>query len=76
MSGQPIQGHRAAFFSMTVPTLRALEELIEEFAPAFDSLTAACNSCHQATNFGFNVVTRPAGNAFLNQEFSPMRKRN
>jgi len=32
----------------------------------------ACNGCHQATNFGFNVVTTPTGNAFLNQEFAPL----
>src|SRR5262245_9907876 len=32
-----------------------------KFAPAFDSLTRACNACHQATNYSFNVITRPAG---------------
>src|SRR5262249_16608257 len=29
------------------------------FVKAFDALTDGCNSCHQATKFGFNVVTRP-----------------
>src|SRR5262245_25498953 len=43
----------------------------EAFAKAFDSLTVACNSCHQATNFGFNRVTTPSGNSFLNQDFTP-----
>jgi hypothetical protein len=42
------------------------------FTEAFDALTAACNGCHQATNFGFNVVTRPTGNAFFNQNFAPL----
>jgi len=42
-----------------------------EFTEAFDSLTKACNACHQATNYGFNVVTRPTGNWFLNQDFAP-----
>jgi hypothetical protein len=40
------------------------------FAEAFDALTVACNSCHQATNFGFNVVRRPSGDGwFSNQDF-------
>jgi hypothetical protein len=46
----------------------------ERFAAAFDALTAGCNSCHQATNFGFNVVVRPAGNPYLNQSFAPPAK--
>jgi len=44
---------------------------LAQFTQAFDALTQACNACHQATNFGFNVVTTPTGNAFLNQEFAP-----
>jgi hypothetical protein len=44
----------------------------ESFARAFDAVTAGCNSCHQATNFGFNVVRRPAGPSwFSNQDFVP-----
>ena len=43
---------------------------------AYDALTKACNSCHQATNFGFNVVTRPTGNTFLHQNFAPPPKEN
>jgi hypothetical protein len=46
----------------------------EAFARAFDAVTAGCNSCHQATNFGFNVVRRPAGPSwFGNQDFAPGR---
>lgn len=42
------------------------------FATAYDAVTAACNSCHQATNFGFNVVRRPSDSAwFGNQDFVP-----
>jgi len=41
------------------------------FAIAFDGLTAACNNCHVATNFGFNRVQRPATNPYPNQVFEP-----
>ena len=44
------------------------------FAQAYDGLTAACNRCHQATNFGFNAVQRPATNPFPNQLFAIVRK--
>ena len=39
------------------------------FAERFDALTEACNACHRATNFGFNVVTRPSANSYSNQSF-------
>ena len=46
----------------------------QAFVSAYDELTAGCNSCHQAANFGFNVVKRPHGPAwFGNQEFAPAR---
>jgi hypothetical protein len=44
------------------------------FAAAYDSLTAGCNNCHEATNFGFNHVQRPASNPYPNQVFEPVRK--
>lgn len=44
---------------------------ISKFNTAFDSLTDGCNSCHQATKFGFNVVTRPSSNPYTNQVFQP-----
>jgi hypothetical protein len=44
------------------------------FPTAFDALTAACNNCHQATNFGFNVVQRPTANPYPNQVFQPPSK--
>lgn len=34
----------------------------ERFSGAFDGASDACNSCHQATNFGFIVVARPGAN--------------
>ncbi|SRR5258708_23373721 len=43
------------------------------FTQAFDALTEACNSCHRATNFGFNVVTRPNANPYVNQTFESPR---
>lgn len=42
----------------------------QAFAQAFDALTKACNDCHQATNFGFNRVQRPASNPYPNQVFA------
>lgn len=44
----------------------------EKFITAFDELTAACNQCHQATDFGFNVVARPTANPYTNQVFPPV----
>ncbi len=44
------------------------------FEQSYDTLTKACNDCHQATNFGFNVVQRPAMNPYPNQVFAPAAK--
>jgi hypothetical protein len=44
------------------------------FGQAYDGLTKGCNDCHQATNFGFNVVQRPATNPYPNQVFAPVVK--
>ena len=40
-----------------------------QFTLAFDNLTTACNTCHQVTDFGFNIVTRPSSNPHSNQAF-------
>ena len=45
----------------------------EGFVRAYDALTDGCNRCHQATNFGFNVVQRPTSNPYSNQSFAPPR---
>ena len=44
----------------------------EKFTHAYDTLTAACNSCHQEENFGFNIIQRPASNPYTDQAFSPV----
>lgn len=43
----------------------------QAFTLRYDALTRACNACHLASNFGFNVVVRPAHNPFANQSFAP-----
>ena len=63
---------------MTAPVadLRAVIEKRDAraFESGFDALTKACNDCHQATNFGFNVVQRPTANPYPNQVFTPTAK--
>ncbi len=59
--------------------IRQLDEAIkaqdqDRFMKAFDQLTEGCNGCHQATKFGFNVVTRPTANPYSNQVFQPASK--
>lgn len=39
------------------------------FERHFQSLTQACNECHQATEHGFNVIKVPDSPPFGNQEF-------
>jgi len=40
------------------------------FEHAFDAVTEACNSCHRAMNFGFNMLQRPVANPYTNQVFA------
>jgi hypothetical protein len=40
-----------------------------EFEKNYNLLTATCNKCHQATEFGFNVVKIPDQPVFSNQSF-------
>jgi len=61
-----------------LPPAEELKKVIEQkssakFAAAFDKLTAACNSCHQAANHGFIVIRRPASNPYSNQVFAPKK---
>ena len=44
------------------------------FEQGYDKLTKACNDCHQAANFAFNVVQRPATNPYPNQVFAATAK--
>jgi len=62
--------------SFTSAPMAALGKAIEakdkaKFVTAFDGLTNACNSCHVAANFGFNVIMRPSVPPFTNQNFTP-----
>jgi phosphohistidine phosphatase SixA len=41
------------------------------FVQAYDALTTGCNNCHDAMDFGFNHVQRPATNPYPNQVFAP-----
>ena len=43
------------------------------FVAAHDALTEGCNGCHAATEFSFNVVTRPTANPYSNQIFAAPR---
>ena len=65
-----------AIETMTTDPLQQLGEAIQKkdpkaFAAAYDLLTEACNSCHQATNHGFTVLQKPKSNPFPNQNFAP-----
>lgn len=68
---QPIPDLLAQYLSQP---LAALDQAVKTknqaaFIANYDKLTAACNACHQATEFGFNVVARPSFNPFANQVF-------
>lgn len=41
----------------------------EMFQRNYTNLTNSCNTCHQATNFGYNVVIIPKNPPFSNQDF-------
>lgn len=56
------------------PPIALLEKAIDakdttRFAKAFDSLSNACMSCHQATEHGFIVIQRPSFSPLTNQRF-------
>ena len=71
--GAPVSIAEVMPTMMNAP-LREVKAAIENkdggaFSQAFDHLTGGCNSCHQSTSFRFNVVTRPSGDYFANQDF-------
>ena len=43
------------------------------FRSAYLALTNSCNSCHRATEHGFNVITVPSRSPFGDQEFTPVK---
>ena len=70
---------RDAIPRMVTEPLKELRAAVDKkdaqtFERAYDSLTASCNNCHQATNFGFNAVQTPATNPYPNQVFARPRK--
>jgi len=67
--------------AVVTPPLAALRAAIGRhdklaFESAFDELTTACNACHRAMNFAFNVVRRPSAAAFFNQDFAAPKAAN
>lgn len=59
---------------MIYPELEAVDKAIArksmgEFKSSFVLLTNACNSCHQATGYQFNVIKVPKLPSFDNQKF-------
>src|SRR5882762_5412851 len=42
---------------------------LARFKAGFIALTTSCNSCHQATKHGFNVIQVPSTPPFTNQSF-------
>lgn len=62
--------------SNLMPPLNELDQAIQDknqanFKKAYDRVTTACNSCHQATSNGFLVIKTPSGPDFPDQEFQP-----
>lgn len=43
------------------------------FATAYNQLTAACNTCHQAGGVGYIRMVVPRTSSFTNQDFNPHR---
>ena len=70
---QPLTEMIPQFTEASMKTLGAAIEAKDKakFNAAFDGLTNACNSCHVAANFGFNVITRPTSSMYANQDFKP-----
>ena len=70
--GAPVS---AMLDKFTSTPLSNLAQSIEEkngskFAKAFDDLTSACNSCHEAAEHEYIVIKRPSDNQYSNQEFA------
>lgn len=46
-----------------------------EFNDSYTILTTTCNTCHQETQHGFNVITMPTSPPFSNQDFEIQNKK-
>lgn len=64
-----------AYMKGPIVDMRAAVEAKDtgKFNAAFDALTVGCNGCHQAADFGFNVVIKPTAAPMPNQEFAPAK---
>ena len=63
--------------SMIDPPIDSISKAIlqknsELFKTDFVILTNTCNTCHRATDHGFNVVTIPTSLPVVNQDFKPV----
>jgi hypothetical protein len=59
---------------MMYPPIDSLKDAIarkniDQFKSSYKLLTATCNSCHQANNFSFNIITIPTAPPVTNQDF-------
>lgn len=67
-----------ALIGMLDPALDSVNVAISKedtarFRSAYRMLTRSCNSCHQDTEHGFNVITVPTSPPFSDQEFTPVK---
>lgn len=51
-----------------------MEKNISRLKSAYVLLTNTCNTCHEATAHGFNVIKIPTSIPFSNQEFKPVKQ--
>jgi hypothetical protein len=59
---------------MIDPAMNSVGDAIQQknprsFKSSYAMLTATCNYCHKATNYGFNDITIPKASSFGNQSF-------
>ncbi|MDP4263692.1 MAG: hypothetical protein Q8941_14285 [Bacteroidota bacterium] len=47
---------------------------LQQFTSSFTLLTNTCNTCHKATDHGFNVVIIPTSLPVVNQDFKPIQQ--
>ena len=71
---QPLTEMVPGFMKASIDALREAIKAKDaaKFNTAFDEVTAGCNGCHQAADFGFNVVIKPATAPYPNQQFAPV----
>ena len=72
---QPLTEMVPGFMKASIDDLREAIKAKDaaKFNTAFDAVTTGCNGCHQAADFGFNVVIKPATAPYPNQQFTPAK---